>query len=79
MEVENRSQFRHKCFKDKDLEDSAESRQSRTKHDSSYFVKEYQVKDQDPRSQACKWIFKRNSQEYKAPRLKTSQEGSSIE
>nr|GFB55947.1 hypothetical protein [Tanacetum cinerariifolium] len=35
--------------------------------------------DQDPRSQACKWIFKMNSQVYKAPSLKTSQEGSTIE
>nr|GEW49719.1 uncharacterized mitochondrial protein AtMg00810-like [Tanacetum cinerariifolium] len=35
--------------------------------------------DQDPRSQACKWIFKMNSQEHKAPSLKTSQEGSTIE
>nr|GEV39746.1 putative ribonuclease H-like domain-containing protein [Tanacetum cinerariifolium] len=36
-------------------------------------------KDLDPRSQACKWIFKKNSQEHKASSLKTSQERFTIE
>nr|GEU47248.1 retrovirus-related Pol polyprotein from transposon TNT 1-94 [Tanacetum cinerariifolium] len=35
--------------------------------------------DQDPRSQACKWNFKMNSQEHESPSLKTSQERFTIE
>ncbi|GKB88397.1 hypothetical protein Tco_0960669 [Tanacetum coccineum] len=37
-------------------------------------VTRYQAKDQDPRSQACKKELQENSQDHKAPRLKTSQE-----
>nr|GEY23784.1 hypothetical protein [Tanacetum cinerariifolium] len=59
--------------------DSKKFPRSRLQVSRKYFAKVYQVKDQDPRSQAYKRIFKMNSQEYKAPRLKTSQEGSTIE
>nr|GEV08659.1 putative reverse transcriptase domain-containing protein [Tanacetum cinerariifolium] len=59
MRVETQDRKKAQRFKDKDLEISVVKTNQGQIPRYQYFVKEYQVKDQDPRSQACKSNFKR--------------------
>ncbi|GJR43692.1 hypothetical protein Tco_1311795 [Tanacetum coccineum] len=59
MRVETQDCKAAQRFKDKDSEISVVKINQGQRSRYQYFVKEYQVKDQDPRSQACKWNFKR--------------------